>query len=217
MASPSVGARRRRAAMSASLKPFGVARRPARVDAVHLADRGVLGEAVDEDDVVGVTQILHLLDDGEVGRIAEADAPAQFLAAGLQQVIERAALPGFGSLAFGGAAILGGGVLLDVVVAPAEDGAFVHRMQRVDDHKRARDRKARRVALLAEFASAGRFPARPSRPRRMIQSEMRSMSAGFTDESSAGSRRCLRRRRLCRSVGRGDDTPAIEILVEHRR
>jgi hypothetical protein len=40
-----------------------------------------------------VTQILHFLDDGEVGRLAEANAPAQFLSAGLQQMIERAALP----------------------------------------------------------------------------------------------------------------------------
>ena len=91
------------------------------------------GEAMDEDDVVGVAEVLHLLDDREVGRVAEADAPAQLLAAGLQQVVERAALPGFGRLAFGGAAILGGRLLLDVVAAPAEDGAFMHRMQRVDE------------------------------------------------------------------------------------
>ena len=109
------------------------------------------GEAVDEGDVVGVACLLHLLDDGEVGRFAETDAPAQFLTAGLQQVVERTALPDCGGLAFGGAAILGGRLFLHVVVAPAEDGAFVHRMQRVDDDERARDRKAGDVALLAEF------------------------------------------------------------------
>src|SRR5258708_4819970 len=107
---------------------------------------------MDEYDVVGVAQLLHLLDDGEVGRFAEADAPAQFLTAGLQQVEEGAALPGFGRGAFRGASILEGRLLLDIVIAPAEDGAFVHRMQGVDDDKRASDWKAGLVALFAEFA-----------------------------------------------------------------
>ena len=130
---------------------LGVARRPGRVDAVHLADRGALGEATDEDDIVGVPLILHLLDAGEVDRIAKGDAPPQFLAAGLQQVIEGTALPGGGGLAFSGAAILGGCGLFDIVVAPAEDGAFMHGVQGVDDHHGARQGKPCSVALLAEL------------------------------------------------------------------
>jgi len=45
---------------------FGMARRPGRIDAVHVADPGVAGKAVDEDDVVGVAEVLHLLDDAQV-------------------------------------------------------------------------------------------------------------------------------------------------------
>src|SRR5262249_57388434 len=89
-----------------------MAGRATGIEAVHFADRGLAGEPVHEDDVVGVARILHLLEGRKVGGVAQAETPPHLLAACLQQVIERAALPGFESGAFVAAAVLRGGGLL---------------------------------------------------------------------------------------------------------
>src|SRR5262249_42662187 len=116
----------------------------------HLADRAVALEAVEEDHVVGVAEILHLLDDGVVGGIAETDAAAQLFLAALKQEIERTALPALRSLALVAAAVVAPRFLFGAVAAPAEETAFMHRMQCVDEHQRAVDRQTDGGALLAE-------------------------------------------------------------------
>ncbi len=110
---------------------------------------------MNEDDVIGVTGILHLLDDRKFGGLAEVDTSAHFLVVGLQQPVEWAALPGLGGGTLVAAAILANGFFLDTVVAPAENVAFVHGMQRVDEGETTRERQAGRPAFLAELAQEG--------------------------------------------------------------
>src|SRR5437660_10055025 len=103
-----------------------------------------------EDHVVGVAEILHLLDGGIVGGVAEADAAAQLFLAALKQEIERTALPAFRGLALVAAAVIAHRLLFGAVAAPAEEAALMHRMQRVDEHQGAVDRQTDGRALLAE-------------------------------------------------------------------
>ena len=101
--------------------------------------------------------VLHLLDDREVGRLAESDAAAQFLAAALQQRVEGTALPGLRSLTLVAAAVVDHCRLVRGIGPPAEDEAFVDRMQRVDEHEGAGNHEACRVAALAEVADQAAF------------------------------------------------------------
>ena len=105
---------------------------------------------MEEDQVVGMPEILHFLDDRIIGGIAEADAPAELLLAALHQEIERAALPRLRRLALVAAAIIAHRFFDGTIVAPEEDAALVHWMQGVDEHQPAVDRQADRIALHAE-------------------------------------------------------------------
>ena len=68
-------------------------RGPARIEAIHLADRALARKAVDESDVIGLTLRFHLVEQGEVGGLTKSDFPTQFVAAGDHKMIVWGLLP----------------------------------------------------------------------------------------------------------------------------
>ena len=81
-------------------------RRPARHEAVHLADGRLLVETLHHGEPVGLAFLPQLFQDRKVGRLAEMEAPAHLVLAALQQMVEGAAKPAASLLTAGGRLVL---------------------------------------------------------------------------------------------------------------
>ena len=88
-------------------KTFGSIRRPVRIHAVHFADRPVLGEAVDDRDIVCELRFAKLGEGRKLSFGLRVYTEAQYQFAAVQKPIKRACPPAFGRLPFRGPPVLG--------------------------------------------------------------------------------------------------------------
>ena len=77
-------------------------RRPARHEAVHLADGGLLVEPVDHGEIVGLASLHQLVEDRKAAGLAQFETAAQFVLAALKEVVEGTSAPAFLVAAPGG-------------------------------------------------------------------------------------------------------------------
>ena len=184
-ASARIGTRRRKAAMSASAKPSGWRVQPVRIDAVHLADPALSGDAMHEGEVIDMAFPLRSSSWGKSIGSPSADPAPQFLRSAGEKMKEHAPLPARGGLAVGRSAIFDHRVLGDAVAAPAKGAALVHRMERVHDGQPARHVQPRfRHPRQNPCSRSGSLA--PARPCSTSQAAMASMSDCCMGSSCAG-------------------------------
>ena len=100
--------------------------------------------------VVRVALLLEFVEPEKVRWVAEADASAHLVSAGLQQVMKCGALPPLRRLALARAAVFKRRLLLHTIIPPKEDAAFPDRMQGVNDCDGGGNRQARSVGAFAK-------------------------------------------------------------------
>ena len=125
---------------------------PIGIDAVHLAERAGLTEAVHEGDKVLVAFRREVIDHREIERCGVGEIEPQLLVAMLQHVEEGAAPPVPRRIAGIGRAILETVALVGFGVVPAKAAALEDRVQRIDEDEPARQVETARPAALAETA-----------------------------------------------------------------
>ena len=129
------------------------ARRPVRIDAVHVSHGALFAEPVQEHGAMPVAIVAQVLDHVEPfadGRIEQVET---HLAVPLfQHVEEHRATPGFRRIARGRRAIFEHLAFIARPVAPAKTAPFEQRMQRVEKHLPARQLDPHGEAALAEAA-----------------------------------------------------------------
>ncbi len=111
------------------VEPFGAARRPVRIEAIHFADHAVAGESVDKGEVIGVALVPKIVEVVKLGELSPVQATAELLSAGRQQMVEDTALP----VRRQGAAVFHDRFFVHAIVAPPEGAALIGGMKRVDD------------------------------------------------------------------------------------
>ena len=91
---------------------------------------------MDEGQVVGLPLGFHRVELGEASGLGQVHSVAQFVAAGLQKMVEGGRLPAYRGVALVGAAAFEQAAFLDAVVAPAEGPALDGRVECVADDGR---------------------------------------------------------------------------------
>ena len=122
-------------------KTFGPIRRPIGIDAIHFADRAVLGEAVDDCDIVGELRFAKLHEGRKLSLGLRGHAEAQQQFAADPEPVKRARPPAFRRLAFAGSAVFGQR-RFRLFLFPPERPPLVNGVERVDEHEGARERQS---------------------------------------------------------------------------
>jgi hypothetical protein len=134
----------------AVIEAAGPLRGPARQEAVHLADRLVLVEALHHAEIVGLPFASVFLQHRKRRRLAACEPVSHLRAAGFQQVIEGASAPSLGGLWLQGRLILDNGTVHLSVPPPTEHAPFIEWVQRINDRRAARQVEAGRDATLTK-------------------------------------------------------------------
>ena len=156
-------ARPRKGVRRSSVVDFGVGKttlpvgHPARVEAVHLADHSVDGEAVHGRHKFGDPRFPQCGKERELALRFGRDAPAHQQFASFQQPVVRTTAPALGSLAFRAPPIFRDG-RLGLIAVPAKRPPLVNGVQRIDEHDRSGKREPGRDRPAAESFDEHRLP-----------------------------------------------------------
>src|SRR3954462_7984838 len=104
-------------------------RGPVGIDAIHLPDDAITGEAMNEGYVVGLPVVPQNIQVGEGRRLARTDPHPDFIAAGVKKMLERTAAPLGRGFAVARGFILDNQALLDAIVPPPEGASFIDGVQ----------------------------------------------------------------------------------------
>ena len=124
------------------------------MDAIHLADHAIGGEAFDDRHEVGHPRRAVLEKHREFNVPVGGDTAAQQRFAARPQPVESTGAPPLGGLAFGGASVFGER-RLPAAPVPTKHPSFVNRMQRVDQYHGAGERQSVRDEARAETREHG--------------------------------------------------------------
>jgi hypothetical protein len=111
---------------------------PGRIEAIHLANRAVFAEAVDDGHEIGHRRRAIVGEHRELEVTLGRDAPPHHRIPGCQHAEERACAPALQSLPFGGSSVFCQG-RLGLFAFPAKRPTFVNGMESVDEQDHARE------------------------------------------------------------------------------
>ena len=123
--------------------------RPIGIHTIHLADRAVFGEAVDDRDIVCELRLTKLREGREFGFGLRGHTQAQHRFAAVQEPVKRACPPPFRRLPLGGPAVFGQRHV-GLFLFPAERPPLVNGVERVDEDHHARERQSARDCAAAK-------------------------------------------------------------------
>ena len=142
---------------------IGSIRRPIGIHTIHLADRAVFGEAVDDRDIVRELRLTKLREGREFSFGLRGHTQAQHRFAAVQKPVKRACPPPFQRLPLGGSPVFGQRHFR-LFSFPAKRPALVNGMERVDEHHHASERQSPRDCAAAKALDQGGL-ATPLEPR----------------------------------------------------
>ena len=123
------------------------------IEAVHLAERSGVAEAMDQRDQMPMPALEEIADQRELERSLVGEIDPHLVIAIFEHVMEGRTAPVPGGFALCRRAIFEGVAFIARLVVPAEAAPFIDRVQRIDEGHRARQMQAAVAAALAEAAN----------------------------------------------------------------
>jgi hypothetical protein len=144
-------------------KPAGRIGHPGRIDAIHVADDAIVREPIDDRRIVGHPGRAQFRKDRKFALALARKPAAQKRLTGFQQAVERTSAPAIVRDISVRATVIARRDLV-LVAFPTKHAPFMNRMQRIDQHRGAGQRYARRNGALTESGNndVSLSPANPA-------------------------------------------------------